>query len=460
MVFLVNLFKIFRRIIIILISNTIIIACNSNNLLGPIVIGLHDSDYLSNGENIKNRLIPAGEGYSQTSVNTGIFRKNSLVTYQDAQYIAYYDPEGWLILGKRKLKESTFELQRSQYKGDCTDAHNSISIMIDGDGYLHVVLTKHNSQLNYYKSISSGSLELGERNRMVGYDENRVTYPEFYLLSSGDLLFVYRSGVSGNGNMVINCYSIKNKTWRRVQDIVIDGEGQRNAYWQICIDQLGTIHCSWVWREGGMVETNHDLCYARSKDDGKTWEKSNGERYTLPITADNAEYVCFVPQRSALINQTSMTADRNGNPYIATYWRDEDSNVPQYRMVWFNGAKWNQQQVSVRTTPFSLSGAGTLLIPIARPLLVVKADEIYYFFRDEERGSKVSLAVSNDIAHGKWTFRDLTDFSVDAWEPTYDTELWKNREKLHLYVQRTGQGNGEGVTDMSPQPVYVLEVGI
>jgi hypothetical protein len=445
--FIMILFAMFKKTIIIFIFSAITIAC--------------DSIYLPIERNAENRLILVGDGYSRTSVNTSIFRKNSLVTHHDTQYIAYYDLDGWLVLGKRRLKESIFELRRSSYKGNCIDAHNSISIIVDGDGYLHVVLNNHDSPLNYYKSIKSGSLELGESLQMLGYDEDKVTYPEFYLLSSGDLLFVYRSGTSGNGNMVINSYSVENQAWERIQDIFIGGQDQRNAYWQLFIDQRGTIHCSWVWREAFGVETNHDLCYARSKDGGKTWERSNGESYTLPITAANAEYVCFIPQKRELINQTSMTADEDGNPYIATYWKDEDSDVPQYRLVWFDDrGGWNQQQVSARTAPFSLSGGGTKLIPIARPLLVVKAGRIYYFFRDEERGSKVSLAISNNIANGKWTYRDLTDFSVDAWESTYDTELWKNKGKLHLYVQRTGQLDGEGVSDMHPQSVYVLEVNI
>ncbi|MGO8055575.1 BNR-4 repeat-containing protein, partial [Rhizobium leguminosarum] len=61
----------------------------------------------------------------------------------------------------------------------------------------------------------------------------------------------------------------------------------------------------------------HDICYARSKDGGKTWEKSSGEKYQSPITAANAEYALRIPQKSELINQTSMFADAQGNPYIA-----------------------------------------------------------------------------------------------------------------------------------------------
>ena len=49
------------------------------------------------------RLVEVGKGYSCTSVNTAVFRNNSLVTHGDEQYISYYDNDGYLVLGKRKL---------------------------------------------------------------------------------------------------------------------------------------------------------------------------------------------------------------------------------------------------------------------------------------------------------------------------------------------------------------------
>nr|WP_321335146.1 BNR repeat-containing protein [uncultured Bacteroides sp.] len=406
-------------------------------------------------------LVEVGKGYSRTSVNTTVFRNNSLVTYKDTQYIAYYDADCYMVIGKRKLDSRHWELKRSQYKGHCADAHNIISLMADGDGYLHVAFDHHGQPLNYCKSVSPGSLELGEKIPMTGVDEGNVTYPEFYKLANGDLIFVYRSGSSGRGNLVMNRYALKTKSWQRVQDVLIDGEDQRNAYWQICVDEAGTIHLSWVWRETWMVETNHDLCYARSRDGGKTWEKSDGEKYTLPINAANAEYACHIPQKSELINQTSMCADKNGHPYIATYWRNPDSKVPQYRLVWYDGEKWQQQQVSHRITPFSLSGGGTKLIPMARPRLVIKQEgtrnKIAYIFRDVERGNKVSMACSDSLKNNQWKYTDLTDFSVGAWEPSYDTELWENRQELQLFVQRTEQGDGEKTVAAQPEPIYILE---
>jgi hypothetical protein len=77
---------------------------------------------------------------------------------------------------------------------------------------------------------------------------------------------------------------VKARKWTRLQNNLIDGENTRNAYPQITVDARGTIHISWVWRESPDVATNHDLCYAKSTDGGRTWEKSSGEKYQLPIT--------------------------------------------------------------------------------------------------------------------------------------------------------------------------------
>ena len=153
-----------------------------------------------------------------------------------------------------------------------------------------------------------------------------------------------------------------------------------------------------------------------------------------------------------------MSTDAAGNPYIATYWREAGSEVPQYRLVWNDGTKWNACQVGERTTPFSLAGGGTKMIPIARPRMVVDGDNILYLMRDVERGSKVSLAYTSDGADGKWEVADLTEFSVDAWEPSLDSELWKRHRKLHVFVQPTVQGDGETTIHNGPQPVYVLEI--
>jgi hypothetical protein len=406
-------------------------------------------------------LVPVAKAWAQNSINAVVFRRNSLVTHNNTQYIAFYNQQGKLVLGKRKIGSTQWELKETPYSGNIRDAHNSISIMVDGKGYLHISWDHHNQQLNYCKSIAPGSLELTAKIPMTGSHENKVTYPEFYRLPNGNLLFFYRDGASGNGNLMLNRYEVKTGKWEQVQNGWISGEGQRNAYWQVTTDALGTIHISWVWRETGDVATNHDMGYARSRDGGKTWEKSTGEKYSLPITEATAEYACRIPQKSELINSTSMSADDAGHPYIVTYWREEGATIPQYHLVYNDGKTWHVKQLSDRKTPFSLSGGGTKRIPISRPQIVVQSGKgisrAVVIYRDEERGAVVTASICNDLAKNVWTVKDLTTETVGQWEPSYDTELWLKKKVLHLFVERVEQGDGETTNKLEPQEVRVLE---
>jgi len=403
----------------------------------------------------------ASNGWANNSVNTVIFRKNSLISFKDSQYAAYYDQEQNVVLAKRKIGSAHWKLVTTPYKGDATDAHKSISIMVDGDGFLHIAWGQHNNNLNYAKSVLAGSLTLGNKEVMLSAKENKVSYPEFYKMGNGDLLFFYRDGGSGNGNLMINRYSLKTKKWTRVQDGMIDGEGQRNAYWQVAIDQVGTIHLSWVWRESPDVATNHDLCYAKSTDGGLTWLKSTNEKYSLPITAANAEYALKIPQKSELINQTSMFVDAKGKVFIAGYWRDTNEAIPQYHLVFKTGGHWEVSNLKFRKTTFSLSGGGTKQIPISRPQIIVWPSGKHYaaglLFRDADRGNKVSIALNGELGSGDWKVEDLTQKSLGDWEPSYDTELWKSKGVLSMFMQKVSQIDGEGKANQAPTQVQVLD---
>jgi len=414
--------------------------------------------YSQSIENIKTIFVDSS-GWANNSINTVIFRKNSLCTYKNTQYISFYNRDAFIVLGKRQLGETTWQLKITNLKANANDAHNCISMMVDGDGYLHIAWNHHGNKLHYCESITAGSLQMTEELSMTGIAETNVTYPEFHYLPNGNLIFLYRDGQSGEGNLVINSYDIKSKTWKQLHRNLIDGEKQRNAYWQACVDAKGTIHISWVWRETSDVASNHDLCYAKSDDGGITWKKSSNEKYTLPINAATAEYICAIPQKSELINQASMYADEAGNPFIATYWRDKGDTIPQYHILYRKNKKWQIENTGFRKTAFSLSGGGTKRIPISRPqIMVFNNGAVALIFRDEERGSKVSLAVNKNIATNNWRIKDITDTSVGSWEPTYDTELWKQKKQLHLFVQYTEQKDGEGKANILPQPVKVFEV--
>ncbi|MCK6211788.1 BNR-4 repeat-containing protein [Georgenia sp. EYE_87] len=469
-----------------------------------------------------SRLTP---GWANNSVNATAFRKSSLTTAEidgrTMQFAAYYNPSGQLVLARRDRDEGAWEYEWTPYLGNVVDAHNSISIAVDGAGYLHVAWSHHNSPLRYARSVAPGSLELGRERLMVGSHEGVVTYPEFFRLPDGDLFFLYRDGASGNGNLVLNRYDTSRARWARLHDNLIDGQDQRSAYWQAAVDSKGRLHLSWTWRDTPDVKTNHNVLYARSVDStGRTWEKSDGSSYAVPITYTNAEVAAVVPQASSLMNQTSMTVDDDDKPYVASYWR-EGSGPVQYRVVRPDfleaepspepsadptasraaepsesptvestasptaeptasptaepteqageptdppgpaASGWEVIDTGIRRTAFHLGGGGTKAVPIARPQILVSGvgDDatIHLVIRDAERGSKASLATRHGDAE-EWEIADLTEDSLGEWEPSYDLDLWRSERELDVFVQNVTQVDGEGLEEYPPQFVYVLAV--
>ena len=156
-----------------------------------------------------------------------------------------------------------------------------------------------------------------------------------------------------------------------------------------------------------------------------------------------------------------MYADEEGKPFIATYWRDAQDSVPQYHLIYKSAKGWKLNNLGFRQTAFSLSGTGTKAIPISRPQVVVltaaERQKTFLIFRDSERGNKVSVATTENLETNRWTVYDLTQEGVGAWEPTYDTELWKSGKLLHIFLQNVQQVDGEGTGALPGQMVSVLE---
>jgi hypothetical protein len=217
-----------------------------------------------------------------------------------------------------------------------------------------------------------------------------------------------------------------------------------------------------VWRETWDVSSNHDMCYAKTNDFGKTWEKSDGTKYNLPITKASAEYVSIIPQKSTLINQTSMYADTDGHPYIATYFTKKGETVPQFFLIYKSKKGWKTTAMTNRKTPFTLGGGGTKKIPISRPQIIVDTKKgktkVMLIYRDIEYDNKAVLTYSTNNELTAWKTKTITNNSLDSWEPSYDTELWRTKKKLNLYVQKVGQGDGETLQNMPAQNVEIHQI--
>jgi hypothetical protein len=256
----------------------------------------------------------------------------------------------------------------------------------------------------------------------------------------------------------MNRYDVTSKSWIPLGHPLIDGENKCNPYWwRPAIGAHGSIHLAWCWRDTPDAGTNHDLCYARSNDGGHTWLRSDGKPQQVPITPENAEVVLPIAKGSNLINQCSAAMDAQGHPHLAEYMNDE-SGTPQYFDVWFDGGKWRKSQVSHRTSKFSLTGAGSLAIPISRPEIAVgRSGTVSLITRDADIGGGIRLYQATP-PFDQWTAVDITHEDLGNWEPSYDLTGLRDTGVLSLFLLHVRQGNHEVTTDFPPQEAEVLRI--
>jgi BNR repeat-containing family member/PEP-CTERM motif len=406
-------------------------------------------------------LVPIGNAYAN-GINTVSFRQNSLTSVQVGndtyQFAAYYRNSGGgqrRVTIARRLLGSTdwdiFNLSGSAFgdpNSNATDTHNTISVGIDGDGYMHMSWGMHNNDLIYRKSdapvLNSDPITFGTTNLpMTGNNENSVTYPQFYNLPDGDLLGFYRNGGSGNGNSYLNRYDTDTDTWSALQTPLFDGiSSSVNAYFNsLAFDSQGVLHATWTDRSTPAFQTNHNIYYARSADQGATWTKMDGTPYTMPITESTAELVVPIPENSTLINQTSMAVDKNDHPVVATWWApgtEQGDFTRQYMLSYYDGAAWQTSQISNR--PVEPLQSDATVRDLGRPIVMVDDNNrTIVVMRYDQHSDVVTVGYSED--NQNWNLVDLTAEGLGDWEPTYDAALWQRENKLHLLYQPVGLGS-------------------
>jgi len=406
-------------------------------------------------------IVPIGPAFALNDINHVSFRQNSLTSVQVGsdtyQFAAYYRTVSGsstrrVTVARRLHGSSDWDIFNyttgfNDPNSNANDSHNTISIGVDGDGIMHMSWGMHNNNLIYRRStasvLNSNPIVFGGNLAMTATNENSVTYPQFYNLPDGDLLFFYRNGASGDGNNYLNRYDTATDAWSAVQHPLFDGlTSSVNAYFNtLASDSQGELHATWTDRSTPAFQTNHNIYYARSPDAGVTWTKMDGTPYSLPITEPTAELVVPIPQNSTLINQTSMTLDKNDNPLVATWWAPDTAQgnfTRQYMLAYYDGNAWQTSQISNR--PNEPLQTDATVRDLARPIVMVDDDNrTIVVMRYDQRSDVVTIGYSEDRQN--WNLVDLTATGLGDWEPTYDAELWKRENKLHLLYQPVGLGS-------------------
>lgn len=285
------------------------------------------------------------------------------------QFIAYYDKDKNMCVGYRTLEETSFHKVTLNSKIGW-DSHNYITMIVDDEGYIHISGNMHNVQLKYWRSTNPyDASSFQALHSMVGSLEDNTTYPNFLITNSGDLLFHYRYGWSGNGYEVYNIWNPQTRTWSRfLAEPLIDGQGQRNAYMKgPFYEDDGYYHLYWVWRGTPDAATNHDFSYARSAD-LIHWETATGTPVSRPMVF--GESGLKVDPSSAtsgngiLNGVQAHVMDSQNRIVLANMKYDELGNSQFYVYRLKPDGIWEEKRVTNWLYRFVFGGGGSLVFEV------------------------------------------------------------------------------------------------
>ena len=285
----------------------------------------------------------------------------SLLTTDLMQFVGFYDHTGQLTVASRMLDSLEWtKITLDERVG--WDSHNGIALGRDCMGGLHLSGNMHAAPLVYFRSTRPDDIHSFERvSVMVGTLENEVTYPQFFYGPEEDLYFGYRHGSSGKGDQIYNHYLASEQRWERLPvKPIASGEGIRNAYLDGPVyGPDGFFHLCWVWRDDPDCSTNHDVCYARSRD-FIHWETSGGIPLELPITVANAEIIDPVPVCAGLFNGNVRIGFDAGLRLVITYHKLDPTGNTQIYNARLESEGWKVYQTSDWTGAWLPAGYGTV----------------------------------------------------------------------------------------------------
>jgi hypothetical protein len=410
-----------------------------------------------------------GLAWAGNSINTATFRHHGVLTAGDWQFCAFYIDADRMCIARRKLPGQEVETAEIAGPFDISDAHNAISLGCDRAGYLHLAYGHHSSALRYRRGLAPfGISAWTDELPMTGRHEERVTYPAFLMATGGaPLTMLYRDGAVGCAVGRTKTYDESSQSWTDQPTPLLSGIGRpwsSSPYWQHpAFGADGVLHLAFTWRthpsgtEGKINNINID--YARSRDNGLSWESSRGQPLRLPMTQVNSETAWPVAPGSSLMNQSGMAVDAAGHPHVVFYSEDADG-VVQYQHLWHDGRAWRHNFISRRTTRFVLAGNGTLRLPISRPEIVIdRRNRVYVIFRADATGQRLvaqRLLPPHYLADDP-RVRILWPEPLQHAEPVLDRLRWQRDGVLSMLIQKNDQPDHEGAARVTSEPIFLAD---
>jgi hypothetical protein len=399
------------------------------------------------------------------------FGPGGLWTHQGWQYAAYWDDACQVSVARRQLPSGAWSVvslpdyQRTENvnrgKGGAIsqgfgDGHEKVSMGISPDGVIHLAFDHHLSTLHYRTSRGpvandpagcewSAELFGPVRDNLGGPVLESVTYPKFVVHGGSLVLYLRLNGGSGSADS--HFFEYADGRWhvnappdgKFIDKSWSGGDHTVNAYPHGLVIHEGRRHLTWCWRDTPDERTCHDLCYAYSDDQGRTWYNNDGKRIGETgktfITADlPGVAVVTIPPGSRYRNGGSMAVDNQGRVHVLM--RGENASPVHFQRDPATG-RWIRKNTE---------RLGTLIVGRGDDLFVVTEEGLYR--TSASRFGRLEPVATGDAAvfEDSSMRTDPTRFDHDGWISV----IGQRGKTVSVVDYRAGHPAGSAGTMLSP----------
>ena len=162
--------------------------------------------------------------------------------------------------------------------------HNQPTLIVDGDGYIHVFASMHHSNWRYFRSARPGDpTTMVDRSDQMPDQGGRYTYPTATRTPNGDVYLGIRSLPTG----VLYRWDDTADRWSRVATLA--AEDDYAVYPDDLVsDSAGNVHIAWEWAYGGTNGLRHLGSYMRYEPRTGRFFDAADRRVTVPAGIDSS----------------------------------------------------------------------------------------------------------------------------------------------------------------------------
>ncbi len=361
--------------------------------------------------------------------------------YNNVTYIAYIGPEAdtYIMAYNHSNREWSDSVKVDDHRPEnIADDHGGPSLLVDKDGYIHVVSTAHAYWLYHKKSTNPEDISSWET---ISPLEDIHTYPQLFENSSGAIYFFYRGNGDGGGHTEDWNYRTSSdggENWSNATSVLhgntVGAESEDINYgWytNFIKGNNDTIHMSAVVvNENLTSDYNRVNIYYMYMDLNGTWRDANGTQIPMPLNktyADQSNIINVYNSSTNCTNNARVDVDENNNPYIIflTGPCNDGGGNYSHKFARWNGTSWEVGDI----------GAYAVNIFDSNALNVVSSGEIEaYLTTGTPKGLPAEEYLSELGGFG------LVGGSIEKWV-SGDGGIW-SREKV---IIADADVNGEQV---------------